>query len=494
MKITFVYPDVLLHRPDWTGYFYVGIASLSTVLKKEGHDTSLIHITKPVSKSEFVDRIRKENPDLIGFSSTSPMFPIVKQLTSWLAEDGIDFQTICGGIHPTIAPEEAISAQGIDMICRGEGEAPMMELCRRSQRSEDIIDIPNLWIKKDGYIQKNPLRPLMDDLDKLPFPDRSVFDYQNLYAERQGRLSFLASRGCPYNCAYCCNHLIRRIYGSEGKTIRFRSVDNVISEIKYVIKRYPFIRTVNFDDDILFLTTKWAEEFTERYSAEIGLPFICNARANLMDKAKVGLLKKAGCFHVKFGLESGNEYISNNILDRQLTNDQVKKAFALCRDAGLITESFNMVGIPFETPAAILDTIKLNASIGVNKMQVSIYQPYQGTRLADVCRENNFVVSEDLGPDWFSPTLKLNTISSSQVLMFRDYFRLLVRFYQVILRLPGGISRILTWLPDKILSLKCTARILNLIYIPLNHVYRKALTMVLNMKSARVRSISRSTS
>ncbi len=153
-----------------------------------------------------------------------------------------------------------------------------------------------------------------------------------------------------------------------------------------------------------------------------------------------------------------------------------------------------MVGIPFETPAAILDTIKLNASIGVNKMQVSIYQPYQGTRLADVCRENNFVVSKDLAPDWFSPTLKLNTISSSQVLMFRDYFRVLVRFYQVFLSLPGGISRILTWLPDKILSLKSTSRILNLIYIPLNYVYRKMLTMVLNMKSARVRSISRSTS
>lgn len=487
MKITFIYPDILLHRPDWTGYFYVGIASLSTVLKKEGYDTSLVHLTKPVSRSEFIARMRNESPDLIGFSSTSPMFPIVKQLTLWLVEEGIDIPTVCGGIHSTIAPEEAISTQGIDMICRGEGETPIVELCRKIQRSEDISDIPNIWIKKNGYIQKNPLRPLIDDLDKLPFPDRGVFDYQNLYAERQGRLSFLASRGCPYNCAYCCNHLIRKIYGSEGKTIRFRSVDNVISEIKDVVGRYPFIRTVNFDDDILFLTTKWAEEFTERYSAEIGLPFICNARANLMDKSRVDLLKKAGCFHVKFGLESGNEYISNKILNRQLTNEQVKKALALCKDAGLITETFNMVGIPFETPAAILDTVKLNAAIGVNKMQVSIYQPYQGTRLAEVCRENSFVVRKDLDSDWFSPTLKLNTISSSQVLMFRDYFKVLVCFYRALLSLPGIISRILTWLPDKILSFRITAATLNLIYIPLNYFYRKMLTMALNMKSARVK-------
>jgi len=488
MKITFVYPDILLHRPDWTGYFYVGIASLSTVLTKEGYETSLIHITKPMSKSLFIEKVRREGPDLIGFSSTSPMFPIVKQLTGWLAEEGIKVPTVCGGIHPTIAPDETISVKGIDMICRGEGEAPLLEICRKLGNSEDVGSIQNIWVKKSGFVQKNPLRPLIDDLDKLPFPDRSVFDYQNLYAERQGRLSFLASRGCPYNCAYCCNHLIRKIYESEGKKIRFRSVDNVISEIKEVIRNYPFIRTVNFDDDILFLTRKWAEEFTERYRTEIGLPFICNARANLMDKSRVDLLKKAGCFHVKFGLESGNEHISNNVLNRQLTNEQVKKAFALCKDAGLITESFNMVGIPFDTPSSILDTIKLNASMGVDKMQVSIYQPYQGTKLADVCVENDFVVSKDLNSDWFSPTLKLNTISSGQVLMFRDYFRVLVRLYQVMLNLPGGIQRIFIASADKMLSLEITSGALNLMYIPLNNVYRKLLHMALNMKSKRIKS------
>lgn len=491
MKITFVYPDLLLHRPDWTGYFYVGIASLSTVLRQEGHGTSLIHITKPVSKASFIDRIRRENPDVIGFSSTSPMFPLVRQLAGWLEEERIDTLNICGGIHPTIAPEETISVAGIDIICRGEGETPLLELCRKLERKEEVGNIRNLWIKSNEGIQKNPLRPLLENIDELPFPDRSVFDYQNLYAERQGRLSFLASRGCPYNCAYCCNHLIRKVYGSEGKTIRFRSVDNVISEIKEVIAHYPFIRTVNFDDDILFLTTKWAGEFTERYRTEIGLPFICNARANLMDKARVDLLKRAGCVHVKFGLESGNEYISNEVLNRQLTNEQIKKAFALCKHVGLTTESFNMVGIPFETPSSILDTIKLNAAIGVDKMQVSIYQPYQGTKLADICMENNFIVSKDLSSDWFSPTLKLNTISAQQVLMFRDYFKVLVRVYRLLMCLPNGLASFLTHSADSIVSRKKTSELLNLLYIPLNYLYRKMLRIVLNIRSKRIKSQNR---
>jgi radical SAM superfamily enzyme YgiQ (UPF0313 family) len=430
--------------------------------------------------------VKKENPELIGFSSTSHMFPFIKKFAFWLVEAKIEVPTICGGIHPTIAPEETIGVEGIDMICLGEGETALAELCRKMERNEEISIIPNLWIKRDGTIIKNPLRPLLDNLDRLPFPDRNIFDYQNLYSEREGRGSFTVARGCPYNCTYCCNHLIRKIYKSKGKPVRFRSVDNVIAEIKEVVEHYQFIKTLIFDDDILFLKREWAEEFAEKYSQEIKLPFICNARANLTDKAMVYLLKRAGCYHVKFGLESGNEYICNEILNRQLSNEDVKKAFALCKKAGLISESFNMVGIPCETPSAILDTVKLNATIAVDKMQVSIYQPYKGTRLADLCKEQSFLVSRDLESDFFSPSiLKLNTISPSQVLMFRDYFKILVRYYQVLQRLPDRISNIFIRLSDRILSTLLVAKTLNLIGIPLNYLYRKMQLSRLRAKVAR---------
>lgn len=489
MKVTLIYPDLLLHRPDWPGYFYAGVASLSAVLTQEGHRTSLIHITRPINKSDFIDRVKKESPELIGFSSTSPMFPFVKKFASWLVEAEIEVPTICGGIHPTVAPEESIGVEGIEIICRGEGEAAMAALCRKIENNEEISNIPNLWIKKNNTIIKNPLRPILEDLDKLPFPERNIFNYHNLYAEREGRMSFLVSRGCPYNCTYCCNHLLRNIYKSEGKPVRFRSVDNVIEEIKEVVEHYHFINTVNFDDDILFLNRQWAEEFTEKYSREIKLPFICNARANLVDKAVVELLRKAGCYHIKFGIESGNAHICNEILNRNLTNEQIKNAFALCKEAGLITESFNMVGIPFETPSTIIDTIKLNASIAVNKMQVSIYQPYKGTRLANLCQDHGLFMSGDLESDWFSlPILNLNTISPSQVLMFRDYFKILVRYYQVLQRLPAGISKITIRLSDRILSFVSISRVLNLIYIPFNYLFRRIQIFRARTKVARRKS------
>jgi radical SAM superfamily enzyme YgiQ (UPF0313 family) len=486
MKVTLVYPDVLLHRPDWTGYFYYGIGLLSSVLKQAGHQTSLIHVTQPINQVEFISRIKKEDPGLIGFSSTSHMFSLVRQLVSWLKESEIKIPVICGGIHPTIAPEEAIGVDGIDIICRGEGESPLVELCRNTENNEDISTIMNLWIKRGGNIIKNPLRPLLDNLDKLPFPDRTIFDYRKLYAEREDRGSFLVGRGCPYNCAYCCNHLLRKIYGSEGKPTRFRSVDNLIAEIKEVIGHYPFITTLIFDDDILFLKRKWSEEFAEKYGKEIKLPFACNARANLLSKDIITLLKKAGCYHVKFGLESGNEDISNNVLSRQLKNEHIKKAFALCKEAGMATTSFNMVGIPGETPAAIFDTIKLNAAINVDHMQVSIYQPYPGTKLAELCHDQHMMESRDLETDFFSPSLvKLDTVSSSQVLMFRDYFRVLVRYFQFLQKLPKGISKVFMKITESVLSFAPTAKALNLIYLPLNYFYRRMLFLSLKAKDAQ---------
>jgi len=489
LKVVFVYPDLLLHRPDWEGYFYVGVASLSAVLKEAGHKTSLIHITKPIGKSDFIARVEKENPALIGFSISSPMFPFVRKYISWLVEAEAGVPIICGGIHPTIAPEECIKTDGIDMICRGEGEASLTELCQRLENREDISDILNLWIKKDGSIIKNPLRPLLDDLDKLPFPDRRIFDYQNLYCERKGMGAFLVARGCPYNCTYCCNHLTRKIYGSEGKPVRFRSVDNIILEVKQVLQDYPFIKKLIFDDDILFLKEAWAEEFAEKYSQEIGLPFICNARANLISPAIVNLLKKAGCFHVKFGLESGNENIANNVLNRHLTNEQIKRAFAMCKKAGLITESFNMVGIPYETPSTVLDTIKLNAVIGVDKMQVSIFQPYQGTKLGELCREQGFMAAGDLEPDWFlCSILKLNTITPRQILMFRDYFKILVRYYQGLGKLPGPISRSCIKFSDKLLSFAPFAKVLNAMYVPLNYLFRKLQLLKTKVKAAKCKT------
>jgi anaerobic magnesium-protoporphyrin IX monomethyl ester cyclase len=463
---------------DWPGSYYIGIASLCSVLKQKGHHVSLIHVIRPISKDDFIKRIKDEDPDLIGFSSTSHHFSFVRKYASCLVEAKIRVPTIYGGIHPTIVPQKSIQIDGIDMICRGEGEAALTELCLRMENKEDTKDILNLWIKKNGNITINGLRPVLKNLDQLPFPDRGIFNYESLSDEREGNAVFLASRGCPFSCTYCSNHALKNIYGKGANLVRFRSVDNVIDELRQVIDKYPSIKTINFHDDILFLKKKWSEEFAEKYRREIGLPFICNARPDITDERVVELYKRAGCSHVKLGLESGNETIRFDVLNRHMTDDHIIKAHSLCKKAGLKTVSFNMLGMPCETPRTILDTIKLNASLGVDFMQVSIYQPYPGTALRELCLEKKILGSEDLGPSFLSSTvLRLKNVSPSQILMFKNYFRLLRWWYRVLQNLPLKVSRISTLISDRILSSNLTSKLLNLLFIPLNffhNFYKKA--------------------
>ncbi len=474
MKVTFIYPDVVPHVVGWTGYFHYGISSLSAVLKGAGHQTSLIHITRPISAGDFIERVRAADADLLALSSTSHMFPHVKRYVRWLRQEGVGTPAICGGVHPTIAAEESIAVDGLDMICRGEGEYALLELCNAMRDGADITRIPNIWLKRDGNVFRNPLRPVEYNLDRLPFADRELFDYRSLYNERQGIACFLASRGCPFSCTYCCNQLKKSIYGTEGKPVRFRSVDNLLREIKQVLQASPFIRKLNFDDDILLLEKKWSGEFADRYSSEVGLPFMCNARADITNEARVELLRRSGCYYVRLGLESGNEDIRFTVLNRHMSNAQISRAFRLCKKAGMITHAYNIVGIPNETPAAILDTIKLNAQVGVDVTHVSIFQPYPGTKLAEMCRAQNLLGPGDLADDFCSSSvLRLKGLSSAQVLMFRDYFRAFVLCYRMFWRLPALLSRFVIRLFDRCLSAKVTANLLNAVYLPCNYLYRR---------------------
>lgn len=456
MKITFVYPDLNTAYPKWSGYFYQGIASIAAVLKKAHHTVFLIHITDPnYSKEKFISAVRSKDPDLIAFSMTTLAFQFVKKLIQWLNDERIKAKIICGGVHPTISPEETIGHPGIDMICRGEGEKALARLCECLEKDKDVRNILNIWVKDNEKIYRNPLGPL-NNLDALPFADRTIFDYKNLVLERDGKGLFMASRGCPYRCSYCVNHTLHELYNS--KSVRFRSVDNVILEIKEAIYKYPFIKRIVFDDDILFLNKKWASEFTLKYPQEIGVPFMCNMRPNLVDEDLVRLMKKAGCDKVNFGLESGNDFIRNKILNRNLTRTQLMNAFHLCKKEGIQVRTFNMMGFPYETAYNVLETIKLNAEGGVDEVgQASIFYPFPHTKLYDLCRDKGFLKKHNRPEgaiyDYFSESvMSLDTISKKQIIALHRNFNAMVKIYKAVFQLNNGLRRFFESIFDRIFS------------------------------------------
>ncbi|MDD5429316.1 MAG: radical SAM protein [Candidatus Omnitrophica bacterium] len=454
MKVIFIFPDLNVFPQfsgDYSGIFSHGIGYLSAVLKKNGHHTSLIHVTKDMGKDEFLAAVETQDPQLIAFSSLSHQFPYIKKWSAWLKEK-YNIPIICGGVHATMDPDEVINATGIDMLCRGEGENALLELCQKISAGENTLGIRNLWFKKSYGVVKNKVRPLEYNLDKLPFPDRKIFDYHHLYDYKIRMLTILASRGCPYNCSYCCNHQYQKLY--PHNYVRLRSVENVLAEIEDVLVWYKDIEFVNFIDDTLCLSREWMEELCDKFPKRFKFPFHGNTRVNLLNREMFSLLKRGGCERLDVGIESGNSYIRQQILKRSITNKQIFKAFSLARDFGIKLSAYNMIGCPFETPEMILETIKLNAEVRPYSSHNAIFQPYPNTEACQVCFENNFISENKVSTFFKESVLDQPQLSKRQVLFFSRFFPILMKFYVFLYRFPRKtFARIVLFIDKSIIGL-----------------------------------------
>lgn len=459
MKVTFVYPDYFETQEIHTepqGRVYLGVGYLSAVLKRGGHETELVHLVRPVGREELAETVSRTRPDAVAFSATTLQFGRIRELASWLKQD-LGTTTICGGVHPTIDPESALSEEAIDYICVGEGEEAFLEFCDSIDAGRPVDEIGGIWGRSPGGgIFRNPVRPLIEDLDSLPFPDRSIFDPEKFASNQKHRLTMMASRGCPFDCSYCCNHLQRSIYPNGGRYVRFRSPANVIAEIKEARAADPSLEQVRFDDDILTLDRKWFREFASLYEREVDLPFICNARVDLLNEEMAELLARAGCSAIAMGVESGNTWLRKNVLGRNMDDDKILRAFDLCRANGIPTVSLNMTGFPRETLSMALDTVKMNARISPGLAQVTALCPFPNTRIYKLCEEGGMLGGST--PDTlFSgrSDLELDGMTRAQVKMVCENFVLLMVWYRKLAGLPGPLAGV----SEKALDLFLGARL-----------------------------------
>jgi radical SAM superfamily enzyme YgiQ (UPF0313 family) len=429
MKITIIYPDIRKDLPQYTGNYSEGLAMLSAVAKAAGHQVRFIHLTMPTSEDRLISLIGdKDYPEIIAFSSVSNKYQYVKEMALWVKRH-FNVPIIYGGVHPTLNPEEAINTDGIDFICVGEGEEALLEFLKNLERGNDITHIPNIWSKQGHKITRNSPRPMIENLDELPLPDRSIFDFENLMSSKDGEAHFIASRGCPYLCTYCANHALRSIYPNKDKYVRFKSVDKILEEVQETIDKMPFIKYVFFEDDILPLKISWFEEFSEKYHKKIGLPFHCNMHPGLVNKRVVSLLAKAGCKAVSLGVESGNERIRYEILSRKVSDKQIIDATKLLRANGIKIATFNMVGLPYEGMQEVIETAKLNAKIKPTHAYSTIFYPYSGTELLAFCKEKGLLTSKSYDTYSEGTILSQGTITNEQVVFAHRYFQILIKLY-----------------------------------------------------------------
>ncbi|MBL7131090.1 MAG: B12-binding domain-containing radical SAM protein [Candidatus Omnitrophica bacterium] len=382
MKILFIVKELqLIER--------VGMMYLSAILKKNGHQIKLLRTFK-LSFEEICKQIDSFTPQVLAYSTMTGEHKDYIDLNRKLKERFSVF-SIFGGPHPTFFPE-MICRQGVDCVCIGEGEDAMLELVAKIQYKDEITNIKNLWIKKDGQVFRNPVRNLISNLDMLPFPDRELMNEGNPYMRNYKTKMFFSGRGCPYACTYCFNHQFNKIYENKGSITRFRTVDNLIAEILEVKTKYP-LKSVGFGDDTFLLKPKsWLEEFTKKYKNTINLAFSCCVRVDLINESTVRALKDAGCYSVWMGVECGDEKISSNLLKRNIKNNNILNACRLLRKNRIKFATQNLIALPVENPLEVdFKTLELNIRCKPDFAWSSIFYPYPKTDLGEFCRENGYL-------------------------------------------------------------------------------------------------------
>ncbi|HQP97912.1 MAG TPA: radical SAM protein [bacterium] len=378
MHICFLLDHILLqHQP-------LGVSYISALLKRHGHKVSALNVD---SVSDPVQSVRTLAPDVVAYSTSSSSAARYQEINRILRDAIPGLFSLFGGPHPSFFPRMIDEDPGVDAICIGEGEYATLELCDRLQKQEDISDIHSLYVRTPNGIRTNPVRPFLtpEQMDNLPFPDREVVDGMGTF---HGQTAFvITGRGCPFDCSYCFNHVSRDL--QEGKWVRRRSVENVLEEIRWLKDRYGVVY-VAFQDDTFILNRNWLREFCPKYAREIGLPFICNVRADLTDKELVDLLAEAGCIRVATGIENGDDNIRRNILAKNVTSDQYRHACDLFNSRKIRVVGQNMIGVPGETVESALSTIELNIQCRCHIAIYSFFAPFPGTKLGEMAKEYGF--------------------------------------------------------------------------------------------------------
>lgn len=438
MRVLFVYPNSTKSRET-----PLGIAYLAGTLKEHDYKTGLLDLTWDPSLDSIVRTMK--GYDLLAISCGTLEYEIAVNIARiWKQHYGLP--VVMGGPHPTVAPEEVIKDANVDAVGIGECEEAFLEFVAKYEVYDMIpTNVKNFWVKRDNHVYQNPLRPLAQNLDALPFPDRSIFDKRHIENHYPGA-SFLTARGCPFRCSMCINFYLQELFKGLGKYTRYRSVDNLIEEIKMVLASYD-IKCILFSDDTFTLNHKRLYEFLDRYEREIAMPFVIMGRCNTVTKRLLMKLRKAGCIQVAYGVESGNDFIRNKVLKRHMTSQQIVNAFKWTRQAGITAVSFNMIGIPYEDRDKIFDTVRLNREINPALVQTTLMYPFPKTEICDLASRRGLINNTEQLTDYYADTIiRLPSITNKELhglgLVFPFYIHMPKLFYPLI-RLVEGLLSIL---------------------------------------------------
>jgi len=369
---------------------HLGLAYLKAVLTKSGYESEIVDMeADSLSTEDLIRKVKDEPVDLVGITVTTPTLNTALEAAAAVKKAQPAAKVVLGGMHPSVMPREALSNKDVDFAIKGEGEITLKELVSCLDRGGELKEIDGLLFKDNGNIVANHERALIEDLDTIPFPARSIgkkaaYSYPDaLYAECA---PVVTSRGCPGRCTYCNSSSI------FGKGFRARSAVNVVDEIELLARDYN-IREIHIWDDN-FVTKKQRvyeiRDEIKRRGLDIKFAFPNGIRADFLDEDILKCLKDMGTYSIAVGVESGNQAVLDKA-KKGVKLERTVEVFRLARKLGIETWAFFMFGLPGENPSAAADTIRFAKVLDPDIAKFHIMKPFPGTEAYQYMVDNDLL-------------------------------------------------------------------------------------------------------
>lgn len=393
MKIAFVYPgdrkQIFFQPPLSLGYL------ASYAMKYGGYSEKNIRIIDENAGERVVEEIREFQPDIIGITSTTPVYPRAEELAKEVKKISRGTPILIGGPHATALPKETLIEKCFDIAVIGEGEASVLDLLKLYEEKSELpkkglSGIDGIAYADSNSVKINKNREFIKDLDSIPFPARSLMNMEfylkpNTYTIRgvAGRIThIMSSRGCPYDCIFCSSSVMWK------RTVRYFSPEYVISEINDLVKNYN-VDGINFQDDTFCADRERMKKICYLLATSCfnkNLFYSCQLRANLTDREMLGWLKESGCVQVEYGFESGSERTLKRLKKDSVTVEQNKNAVKLTHETGLRVLGNFVIGVPGETLDDIRQTERFYKENPIDFISLAILAPYPGTEIWDAVK------------------------------------------------------------------------------------------------------------
>ncbi|MCW3997085.1 MAG: B12-binding domain-containing radical SAM protein [Candidatus Bathyarchaeota archaeon] len=370
----------------------MGLAYLAAALEAEGYQPKIIDANAlELNFIEMRKKLEKESPDVVCVTSITPM--IYEAMASVKVAKSVspNSTTILGGPHATFCPMETLeNCPELDVVCLGEGEETLTELIQKVEKEQNLDDVKGIIYRKSGHFYRTEPRPLIKDLDNLPFPARHLLpmNHYTVLGRNYPSINIVSSRGCPFRCSFCSSSYF------YGKSYRARTAKNVVDEIEQVVNKYK-VKSIEFSDDTFTLYRSRVEEICEEIiRRKLDISWVCSSRANLVTRDLLIRMKKAGCHIVLYGIESGSPRILK-LMKKGETPIQMARAVKVTKETGMETLGSFILGYPEETRSELLQTIHFSKKIGIDFAEFSIATPYPGTELFEFSVKKELLLTKD---------------------------------------------------------------------------------------------------